>query len=127
MKATFKVNNDLTFEVEEKSMNEVFEQLAEIRDVFGTKVCGKCKKENTKFSVRDIEGSKFYEQHCTECHARLIFGLHVKGGKLYPKTRWGSLSPGEQVTRTDEKKFADQHNGWLPNAGWYNYTPVKKD
>lgn len=103
--------------VEGESQQELFENVSEALDVFAHEHCGVCGGPDIKFQVRqDQEENKYYELICLDfnCRAKLPFGCHKKGGGLFPKRRWGSLSPAEQEKRGPEPK-----NGWLPNSGWF--------
>lgn len=129
MQAQLKVRNNLIITVEEDATNDLFEGLSHAQEVFDQEKCGHCGETNLRFVVRqDDKDNKYYELHCTQgkCRARLPFGLAKKGGNLYPKKRWDSLSESEQEKRGTEKAHAESNYGQLPHGGWYKYVPVKK-
>ena len=97
-------------EFEGKDHKDVFEQVAKFQEIFEEKTCGKCKKSNIRFSVREVDGNKFYELVCREpqCRAKLAFGVHKQGGTLFPKRK------------SDDGTF-------LENNGWVTWVNPKKD
>jgi hypothetical protein len=109
MKFTFKISDKLTAELEANEQRPMFEQLAELEEIFGIKCCGKCKSTDIKFVVReDKEENKYYELQCTKCRARFAFGCNKKGNSLFPKRK-------------------DKDGKWLPNDGWEVYVPQAKE
>lgn len=137
MQAQLKVRSNLIITVEEEAVNDLFEGLSHAQEVFEQEKCGHCGCTDLRFVVRqDDSDNKYYELHCTavKCRARLPFGLAKKGGNLYPKKRWDSLSKpkndsdttSEQTKRANEKAHAEANYGFLPNGGWYKYVPPKK-
>lgn len=121
MKVLFHPSNYLTVEIEGDSDAALFKGISEAAEIFTCEDCGIC-KAGSKFVVRkDKEENEYFELQCTDfkCRGRLSFGQQKKPkGKLYPKRRWASLSPGEQTNRGPEPK-----GGYLPNNGWYKWTP----
>lgn len=101
MKVTKKVGN-LTIDIDKETQKEVFKELAAFEEVFGEGVCGKCNSDNVKCVVRENDGNEYYEMRCNSCGARLSFGVHKKGGGLFPK-----------------RKNAD--NEYLPDKGWQKW------
>lgn len=135
MKAQIKANSKLIIEVEAEKETELFEGIATAEEVFTQSQCGMCKSVEIKYVVRkDDDDNKYYELHCKHpaCRARLPFGVNKKGGGMYPKVRWDSLSKsengriGEQEKRKDEEEYAKNHFGFLPNGGWYKYKKEEK-
>lgn len=129
MQAQLKVRSNLIITVEEEAVNDLFEGLSHAQEVFEQEKCGHCGCTDLRFVTRqDEEDNKYYELHCTagKCRARLPFGLAKKGGNLYPKKRWDSLSASEKEKRANEEAHAKTSFGSLPNGGWYKYVPVKK-
>jgi DNA-directed RNA polymerase subunit RPC12/RpoP len=103
MKFVFKISEKLTVELEATEQRPLFEQLADIQEVFGIDRCGKCKSEHIKFVVRtDQDDNKYYELRCNDCRARLAFGCTKKLNALFPKRK-------------------DADGKWLPNDGWTVY------
>ena len=87
---------------------EIFEELSSIQEVFGESECGKCKSQNIRFQVRNVDDNKFYELKCNACGSTLAFGCHKKGGTLFPKRK-------------------DDTGKYLINNGWSKWTPPAKD
>lgn len=104
MKLRKKLNNNVEVEVEADGQKEIFKELAAVEEIFGENECGMCKKNNTKFVVRSVDGNDYFEQRCTDCSAVLSYGQHKKGGTLFPKRK------GED-------------GSYLPNRGWYKWQP----
>lgn len=102
MKASYKVNDKLQFEVEGEGQKEIFKELSSIQEIFGESECGMCKNTDIRFAVRNVESNEYYELKCTKCGATLAFGQHKKGGTLFPK-------------RKDDK------GEYMPNRGWYKW------
>lgn len=106
MKLTYVVGN-VTVEFETDTVRDGFAQLATFQEVFGETLCGKCGSENVKFIVRENEGNEYYELRCADCHARLAFGAHKKGGGLFPRRK-------------------DSDGNWLPDNGWTKWNAKTK-
>lgn len=124
MKIQLKITDKLSVEVEAEKHTEIFESLSGAQEIFSHPACGICQNQDVKFMVRvDTDENKYYELHCgnLQCRARLVFGSHKKGGGLYPKRKYDSLSPSEQEKRVSQKAHADKHFGYLPHNGWYIY------
>lgn len=129
MKVQVKVSPTIIVEGEGDTMTEVFESLASLQEVFSNDECGICHKP-ARFIVReDDEKNKYYEMRCTNlsCRAKLQFGCTKKGGNLFPKVRWDSLSEGDQKNRADQKAAAEKNRGYLPAGGWYKWTGKRAD
>lgn len=92
---------NLVFELDASDERGLFEKLAHIQEIFDNK-CGKCKSENIKFVVRNVDENKYYEGSCTDCYARLSYGCHKKGGTLFPKRK-------------------DNEGNYLPDGGWLKW------
>jgi hypothetical protein len=107
MKVTYTTkNNRLKVEIEGESQKDVFESLAKFQEVFDENACGKCESENLKFVVRNVDDNLYYEIRCMDCGAKLAFGVHKKGGGLFPKRKEG--------------------DNWLPDGGWTKWNPKKE-
>lgn len=105
MKVTYTTkNNRLKVELEGESQKDVFEALSKFQEVFDETNCGKCGSENLRFIVRNVEDNLYYELRCMDCGARLSFGVHKKGGGLFPKRK-------------------DNDGKWLPDNGWLKWNP----
>lgn len=90
------------------NQKQIFEKVAQYQEVFGPRStkCGKCGSENVVFRVRTVEKDRktynYYEAVCTDCGARLSFGVHQTGDTLFPKRK-------------------DDAGNWLPNNGWVKF------
>lgn len=105
MKAVLKVNECLTLELDSSNQKELFENLANLQEVFGEDRCGKCDSTDLRFIVRENDGNKFYEVQCRKCYARLAFGSHKKGETLFPKRKDGdSYLPDNGWTKWDREQ-----------------------
>lgn len=107
MKVLYKASDKLTFEVDGSGQKEIFKELAMLQEIFGEKQCGLCKNTDLKFICRTVEGNDYYELKCTACGGILSFGQHKKGGTLFPKRK-------------------SDTNEYLPNYGWYKWSPDGK-
>jgi translation initiation factor 2 beta subunit (eIF-2beta)/eIF-5 len=107
MKLKYKVNDKLELELDGNGQKEIFKELATIQEIFGEEKCGICSSSNIKFVVRTVEGNDYYELRCADCGAILSFGQHKKGETLFPKRK-------------------DEQGNYLPNKGWYKWTPNSK-
>lgn len=89
-------------------VKEVFEHVAKFAEVFETNtVCGNCKSEDVRPSVRVVEDNKYYEKKCNACGYGFSYGQTKKGGTLFPKWQLGWTkykSPVEEEDVFDEKK-----------------------
>jgi len=130
MKARVKASNDLWFEVDAETEEDLFKQTARIQEVFQHESCGQCGSQNVKFVCRfDSSENDWLEVVCQECRAKVVFGRTKKGGQIYPKIRWEQLSDKQKEQRINEKTHADKNRGYLPSKGWFIYKPsaVSKD
>lgn len=76
-----------SLEVEGENQSEIWKKLADFQEVFEEQCCGKCKSENVRFTVRTVEENDYHELRCLDCHAKLAFGVHKKGGGLFPNRK----------------------------------------
>jgi hypothetical protein len=104
MKVIYSASNKLSFELEGSGQKEIFKELALIEEIFSENQCGLCNKSNIKHSIRNVDDNNYYELRCGDCGAVLAFGQHKKGGTLFPKRK-------------------DDNGNYLPNRGWYKWTP----
>jgi len=105
-----KTVGSVTIGVEAEKMTDAFKDLSSLEEVFGISCCGKCACEDLSHVVRkDAEENEYYELRCTnrDCRAKLAFGLHKKGGGMYPKRK-------------------DKDDKWLPDGGWMRWDADKK-
>lgn len=103
MKVSKQVGN-MIIEAEAETIKELFAELARMEEVFGEQKCGKCGCKDLKFIVRNIDDNLYHELVCTNynCRAKLSYGVHKKGGGLFPK-------------RKDDK------DNYLPSGGWLKW------
>lgn len=98
---------DLSVEFEAETHKDIFKQLSSLEEVFGETACGKCGSEKLKPVVRENDGNEYYELRCAGCTARLAFGVHKKGGGLFPRRK-------------------DSDGNWLSDGGWQKWNPKTK-
>lgn len=121
MKATVKVNDKLTVDVEGETAKVLFKGIAEAQATFEDTKCGACGSQEFRYVVRQVEDNEFYEVHClnTKCRAKLMYGHKKDGKSMYPKRY-----------EVDAKGKAKVENGktvYLPNNGWTVYRPEGKE
>lgn len=105
-----KTVGSITIGVEADKMTDAFKDLSNLEEVFGVSTCGKCGCEDLTHVVRkDTEENEYYELRCTnrDCRAKLAFGVHKKGGGIFPKRK-------------------DKDDKWLPDGGWMKWDAEKK-
>ena len=106
MKVVKKVGS-LSFEIEGETQRDVFKEIASFEEVFGENTCGKCGSENVRCIVRENDGNEYFEMRCLDCGAKLSFGVHKKGGGLFPRRK-------------------DADGKYLPSGGWQKWNAEKK-
>jgi hypothetical protein len=112
MKAQFKVRPNLIIEVEEDKQVNLFKSLASIQEVFGENKCGKCGGTDIRFTVRQVDKSKFLELKCNLCYSKLAISPHDSdAGTLYPN-------------RTKKDEAGERQ--YLPNNGWVKWNKEKE-
>lgn len=102
----------LEVKFEAKDQVDLVEQLAAFQEVFDDTSCTRNGETSlkTRWQVREVDDNKYYELVCIDpskknCHrARKSFGVHKKGGGLFPKL-----------------KDKDDPTKYLPNNGWMVY------
>ena len=109
MKIIRKFKN-VVVEVDGDNQKDLFEQAAQVDEVFGEETCMKCNKSNIKFTVRtaqDAKGKvfKYYELHCKDCFAKKTFG-QKEDGTLFPHRK------------SEDGKY-------LPDSGWVRWNKEK--
>jgi len=98
-------NGRLFFKVEGGTQKELFENIADLQEVFeADEACGMCKSTNIRFRVRDVKGNKYFELRCLECNAQFSFGQNKDMKSLFPKRR-------------------DEEGKPLPHGGWFKWVP----
>lgn len=134
MQVEMQVNSKVKLLIEGRDFTELFKEMSLSQEVFSDEVCGCCKKSNFKYVHRNVDGNDYYELRCQEnnCGARLGFGISKEHrGQIYPKRHWNSLGKEEngsqeQKQRLFQKKYADDHYGYLPNNGWVKWSDILK-
>ncbi len=126
MLARIKVSDNIWIETDSDSEAELFKSVARVQEIFQHETCGRCGNKNVKFVCRpDKDENEWLEIVCQDfakCGAKLVFSQKKgKGGIIYHKNRWDKLSATQQKERADEKEYAESHNGFLPNNGWFVY------
>lgn len=94
-------NGRLSAEIEAESQRDLFTEISKFQEVFEENTCGKCKGNDIRYVVRNVDDNQYYELRCNSCGAKLAFGVNKKGGGLFPK-----------------KKDGDK---WLPDNGWQKW------
>jgi hypothetical protein len=127
MRARIKASNDLWFEVDAETEEDLFKQVARVQEVFQHEECGSCNSRNIRFVCRfDSSENDWIETVCQDCRAKLVFGRTKKGGQIYPKIKWDQLSAKQKEQRINEKAYSDKNRGYLPDGGWFIYKPAIK-
>tara|TARA_Y100001970_G_scaffold78406_2_gene99831 strand:+ start:5006 stop:5335 length:330 start_codon:yes stop_codon:yes gene_type:complete len=101
MKATY-TSGKISVEIEFETQIELFQKLSNFQEIFEETTCGKCGSDNIKFQVRNVDDNLYYELRCSDCGAKLAFGVMKKGGRLFPKRK-------------------DKEGNWLPDNGWVKW------
>lgn len=121
MKVTQTLENGITIHAEGENTMEVFEQLAELTEVFGEP--NAIKDGQTApyiFRVRTVGTDKFYELYSPKLKgAKLVYGCSKEGKKLYPK-RMKTDYKGKAVKDENDKAI------YLPDRGWTRWNPETK-
>ena len=98
-------NGRLYFKVEGGTQKELFENIADLQEIFESdENCGLCKSTDIRFRVREVKGNKYFELRCLACNAQFAFGQNKDMKSLFPKRK-------------------DDDNNWLPNRGWFKWQP----
>jgi hypothetical protein len=130
MNVRVRVSDSIWIEEEVEKEVDAFKALSRLTEVFKHTHCGRCKSANVEFVCRkDRDDNDWLEICCrnSQCRAKLVFGqAKGKGGEIYPKIKWNNLSETQQEQRDDEREWAEAHNGYLPNGGWFVYKPSKE-
>lgn len=105
MKAHYKINNSLSFELEGTPKN-IFRQMVNLRETFGNRGCKLCGGETKRIVRLASKGARtfeYFELECMKCGGRFTFGQHQNEEEtLYPK-----------IKDEDGKPIGDN--------GWYKY------
>ena len=112
MKVTQTLENGITIHAEGENTLEVFEQLAELTEVFGEPNATKNGETASYiFRVRTVGTDKFYELFSHKLKAKLVYGCSKEGKKLYPK-RMKTDSKGKAIRENDKAIYLSDR-GWL--------------
>lgn len=95
-------NGRIRFGFEVETGKAAFEAVATLQELFEEPKCGDCGSESIRFSVRNIDGNKYFNMLCDSCGAQLDFGQNKDGKGLFLK-------------RLDKDKNP------LGKNGWYHY------
>lgn len=89
-------------------VKDIFQQVADVQEVFEQTACGCCGERNIRYRVRESVVGKdtylYYELKCNDCHARFEFGQAKDMKSLFPKRK-------------------DAEGKWKGNGGWEQYQP----
>jgi hypothetical protein len=99
----------LVFKIEGGNQKALFQAISDLQDCFEAESkCGLCGNVDIRFRVREVSKNgkqyKYFEMVCNHCFARFDFGQNQVGETLFPKRK-------------------DENGNYLPNHGWYKYTP----
>jgi hypothetical protein len=116
MKVTQTLENGITIHAEGENTIEVFEQLAELTEVFGEPNAVKGGETAPYiFRVRTVGTDKFYELYSAKLKgAKLLYGCSKEAKKLYPK-RMKTDNKGKAIKGDDGKGI------YLPDRGWVRW------
>lgn len=107
MRFTYKPTSKISVEFDADDIKDGVEKLYHLQEILEQYRCGKCKKGNVRFVVRENDENKFYEIRCLSCKAKLELGVHKKGGTLFPKRK------------DKDGKYLD-NDGWIVWEGYKN-------
>lgn len=111
MKVQLKVSPNVIVTAEGEKQTEVFEELAQLQEIFGESKCGKCGNTELRFVVRLANDDRFYELRCPKCWATLSYGVKKKGNALFPHRK-----------ENENKSIMGLEPGTaLPDKGWLQY------
>lgn len=116
MKAKYRPNDFMEFEIESDNIKEIFSQMSTIGETFPAEPCGLCKSAETAPNVRKVDKYTYYELKCQKCGAKLSYGQNKDGVTLYPRRIYHRDHPLVQ----DKKVKADER---MPHRGWEKFSP----
>ena len=129
MEIYYKPTADLTIKAEVRGIEEIFQTLGPLQEVFNSAVCGKCGGKNIRFMHRKADGKyDIYEFMCESeytddhgrkrtCYAKLSLGQNDMGN-LFPRRY--EQEKGEDG-KWRPKVDADGNKVWLPDSGWVRW------
>ncbi len=105
MKISKRVSDTVTIHAEAEKMTDLFEELAQLEEVFSIDMCAKCQQKGLKHVHRVVEDNNFYEVQCknSKCKAKLQFGCHKKGNTIFPKWEQGFRTMAEILKDKENK------------------------
>lgn len=95
-------------------VKDLFRQIAAFEEIFAANtLCRNCECENTRLSVRDVDGNAYYERICNKCGYKFAFGQTKKGQNLFPKydKGKGGWHKWEAVSSDDQSEGAIRPKG----------------
>lgn len=112
LKLTKRTTPRITIEVTGDTVREVVGAAAALDEVASDRECGVCGSENLRFRHRITQNKKkqrcdYYESVCTDCGARLHFGINMEGGTLFAKRKLNAAGLPDM-----EAGAYGKHNGW---------------
>lgn len=134
MKIIVNSQGKLNFEIEVGKQTEAWEELSSIREVFGDRVCRRCKTDDAEFFVRIAKSKngkqeyQYHELHCRnpKCNAIKAYSvIHDGTYRMYPKIK---VNNGDPMYEDFVKNEGDEW-AYLPYEGWmiYNSKTGKKE
>lgn len=106
MHAEFQASEKLKITLDATGQTDLFNQLADVSEIFSHNSCGACKSPDIRYVVREVakgtKKHKYYELHCQKCRSKLSFGQHNEGGTLFPHRK-------------------DKEGNYLANNGWVKF------
>jgi hypothetical protein len=118
LRAKYRPNERVEFEVEGASHKDVFTALAQLDEVFGEPDCGACESSDIYFKVRNSTAKQgknkgktftYFEHVCRSCGCFLPIGQHNNDqGTLFPDRKIAN-DKGEMV-------YDKKHRGWRKPA-----------
>lgn len=132
MKAIIQATDTLRFEIEGASVQEIFEQIKPIQEVFHNCVCGKCgSSKHIQLVHRKVDKYDYYELKCVaplsddpketwnKCNA--VLNLGNDNGKLFARRYHQDPNDKTKPLMKDGKKV------WKPDNGWMRWNKDKKE
>lgn len=128
MEVYYKPNNDITIKAEVRGVEEMFQALGPLQELFNAARCGKCGGTKIRFIHRKADKFDVYELLCESeltddhgrkrsCHAKLSLGQN-EFGNLFPRRY--EQEKGEDG-KWRPKVDADGNKIWLPDSGWVRW------
>lgn len=118
MRARFRPNDRVEFEIEGATPKDIFTELAQTEEVFGEPYCGACESPDIYYKVRNSTAKKgkntgktftYFEIVCRTCGCFLPIGQHNNDK--------GTLFPDRKVAGADGTPVYDtKRRGWRKSA-----------